>query len=332
MLSGNSVRVSVKSVRFQRGGILGLGMIKNRKPNTYVHPEKVSFKSKSLKFIMKVTGIKSALEKNLKKGKIKNDAAPMPKSFPKKFNTREELIGGRMVWTIAAKENPSDKVIFFFHGGAYVFNVYPQHWNLIEKLIEKTGATFVMHDYPLVPQHTQKETFDHTTQVYEMVLEKYGSKKILFVGDSAGGGLALAFAQTLALQSKQLPEQLILSAPWLDITLTNPGILEIDKNDKMLGVTGLQMAGKAYAGKLDLDDSRLSPINGDFQNLPPISIFIGTHDIFWADVKKLKSNLSKENIPLNYYEYPKMFHNWCIMVGLSESKSVINQMSKLIQQ
>ena len=296
----------------------------------YIHQEKESFTSKTMKFVMKLAGVKTALEKGLKKGKVKNDPAPIPSSISKKYQVETETIDGFKVWTLAPKKSKSDKVIFFFHGGAYVFNVYKQHWQLIDKLIEETGATIVVHDYPLVPQYTHKEAFDFTYKVYDNLMAKYQSETKYFMGDSAGAGLALAFAQLLRNEGKPLPEQIILSAPWLDVTIENPEVKTIDKDDKMLGIEGLQMAGKAYAGELDAKDYRISPIYGDFKNLPKISIFIGSHDLFWADAKKLKAKLDKADIPMNYFEYPKMFHNWWIMVGLPESKSVIKQVASLI--
>jgi acetyl esterase/lipase len=73
--------------------------------------------------------------------------------------------------------------------------------------------------------------------------------------------------------------------------MTNPDILAVDKYDKLLCIKGLQLAGEAYADKLDLKDYRVSPIYGDLNQLPKISIFIGTHDLFIADSRKLKSKL-----------------------------------------
>ncbi len=153
---------------------------------------------------------------------------------------------------------------------------------------------------------------------------------MFFVGDSAVSGLALSYAQYLRNGEKKLPEQIILSAPWLDVTMSNPEIPNIDKDDKMLGIQGLKMAGKAYAGRFETTDYRVSPIYGEFEGLPKISVFIGTHDLFWADTKKLKTKLDKANIPMNYFEYPNMFHNWWIMVGLPESKNVVRQVSSLL--
>lgn len=296
----------------------------------YTHNVRESFMSKVMKFIMSIVNVKTALEKGLQTGKIKNAPAPILGSISKKYDIQTETIDGFKVWTLSPKKNKSDQVIFFFHGGAYVFNVYKQHWQLLDKLIASTGATIVIHDYPLVPQYTQKEAFEFSDKVYEQIMAKYPSETKYFIGDSAGAGLALAFAQYLRNEGRPLPDQIILSAPWLDVTLENPEVEKIDKDDKMLGIKGLQMAGKAYAGALDTKDYRVSPIYGDFKDLPLISMFIGTHDLFWADCKKLKARLEKANIPMNYFEYPKKFHNWWISVGMPESKSVIGQVSKLI--
>ena len=54
------------------------------------------------------------------------------------------------------------------------------------------------------------------------------------MGDSAGGGLALGLEETLSLNNKQLPAKTILISPWLDTSMTNPKIDEIQPRDKVL--------------------------------------------------------------------------------------------------
>src|SRR5690606_3466899 len=113
---------------------------------------------------------------------------------------------------------------------------------------------------------------------------------IVFMGNSAGGGLALGFAQKLRNENRTQPQpsQLILISPWLDITLSNPDIRMVDKKDKLLSIKGLRMAAKAYASSVDGNDFRVSPIYGDFSGLGKISLFIGTNDLFVADARKFK--------------------------------------------
>ena len=182
----------------------------------------------------------------------------------------------------------------------------------------------------MAPSSNCEDAIGFIGHVYQKLLTKHSAENIVLTGDSSGAGLALGFAMTLRNENKPQPSQIILLSPWLDVTMSNEDMLEIDKKDKMLGIEPLQLAGKVYAGKLDLKDYRVSPVYGDFSGLGVISVFIGTHDLFVADCRKLKSIAEISNISINYFEYPKMFHGWFILRSMKEAKAAINQISSLI--
>jgi len=294
----------------------------------YIHDRPESFMSKISKLILWLLGMKKSIEKDMTSSNINQEAAPVPKSLLTNFQIDLDENNGRKVWTVRSKQNGSDQVILYLHGGAYIYNIYKEHWQLIEKLLKKTGATIVVPDYPLAPQFNSTEALAFMHTVYQKLLEKFTPGNISLIGDSAGGGLAFAFVQSLRNDSRSLPQQLILLSPWLDVAMKNPDIHAVDKYDKILGIKGLQLAGEAYADKLDLKDYRVSPIYGDLNQLPKISIFIGTHDLFIADSRKLKSKLESANIPFNYFEYPKMMHVWIVVSALKEAKYCVSQIVK----
>lgn len=298
---------------------------------TYIHSEKASFTSKMIQSMSSLFGVKKGGDMNKKSNQSASTEVPtpIPKSMYKRYDIQESIVSSRKVWTIEPKENVSDKVILYLHGGAYVSTIKKYHWKFAEELILKTNATIVIPDYPLAPGSNCENAIDLVSQVYQELLKKHSSENIDLMGDSSGGGLALGFAMQLSKENKPQPNQIILLFPWLDVTMTNKDILEIDKKDKILGIKPLQIAGKAFAGELDLSDYRISPIYGDFSGLGKISIFIGTHDLFVADCRKLKTLANKSNISMNYFEYPKMFHGW-ILASMRESKVAVNQISSLI--
>jgi acetyl esterase/lipase len=152
------------------------------------------------------------------------------------------------------------------------------------------------------------------------------------MGDSAGGGLALGFAQKIRNEKLKQPEQIILFSPWLDLSMSNPEIVKFDKFDKILSIEGLKIAGKKYADAMSLTDFRVSPIYGDFSNLGMISIFTGTSDVLIADARKLKQLLEIQNINFNYFEYSGMFHDWVVVTSLSETKDVLSRINELFVQ
>ncbi|HMG68099.1 MAG TPA: alpha/beta hydrolase, partial [Chitinophagaceae bacterium] len=191
-------------------------------------------------------------------------------------------------------------------------------------------CTIAAPDYPLAPDHNYKDSFEMVEALYQQLLDSINSNDLILMGDSAGGGFALALAQKLRNEQGVQPEQIILLSPWLDITLANPDILKIEKDDPYLKKEDLQQAGKLYAGDTSTDDYRLSPVNGSLNDLGKISIFAGSAEILVADARKLKSKAESEGIPISYFEYENMFHAW-MFLNLPESNRAKQEIIDLIQ-
>jgi acetyl esterase/lipase len=296
----------------------------------YVHDKNPSFLAHATKLILKIALTKDDNAQALELNSDNARAAKIPKKYFKEFKIDTFHVSGRNVYSISPKEKVSDKVILYLHGGAYINNIITQHWWLIAALIRKTNAKVIVPDYPLAPQYTVKDAMPFLDKVYALLQTKSASKNLIFIGDSAGGGLALAFAQNLKQKAQEQAAQIILLSPWLDISNSNSEMLSIEKKDHILGIKGLKAIGKLWLGELSASNYLVSPIYGDLEDLGTISVFIGGHDIFIADTNKFKRLLEQKNITFNYFEYPKMFHVWIAATYLKESKLAINQISELI--
>ena len=257
---------------------------------------------------MAILGRKTSIERNLKAGRFSSKPAELPKTLLSDFQQEAVEVGSRKVWTFRSNYENSKKVILYIHGGGYMSNLTKYDWAFVEQLLIKARCTLVVPDYPLVPDSNYVDVYCFFDRLYSMLISGTPHEDIIFLGNSAGGGIAFGFAQKLRNERSPQPSQIILNSPWLDITMSNPKIIEIDKKDKVLGINGLKMAGQAYAAGLDQKDFRVSPIYGDYSGLGLISLFVGTHDLFLADSRKLKERMKNQNIAMNYFEYPKMFH------------------------
>lgn len=296
----------------------------------YVHQEHESFASRIITFFARVLRFKTKIERDIQSGKIDNKPANLPASLVENALIDISEIDGKKIWTIKPKQDQTDKVILFLHGGAYIYSMQDVHWQFAEELLRKTNATIIIPDYPLAPQATALDAFAFMDALYAEILETTSPEQLILMGDSAGAGLALGFVQSLRNENKPLPQQLILLAPFLDVAMRNPDNVDAEKQCHILTIKGLQLAGTAYAGTLDLKDYRVSPIYGDFSGLPKLSIFIGTSDLFIADVRKLVSKLENENIAFNTFEYPKMVHDWVVLPNLPEAYHALEQVVSLI--
>ena len=190
-----------------------------------------------------------------------------------------------------------DRVVFYIHGGYYVYQMGSEQMATMNRIANQTNAMIVMPIYRLAPFTTAERGHETMAALYEKVCSENEGKKIVLMGDSAGGGYSLALAEGLSQRGLSQPDELILLSPWVDVTMSNLGIS--DYYDPMLTVTMGKLSGEAWAGSLPMDDWLVSPIYGDLSDLKNVSIFVGTRELFYPDdtllYEKLKGN---ENVTL----------------------------------
>ncbi len=186
----------------------------------------------------------------------------------------------------------TERVIFYIHGGYYVYQMGSEQMSTMNRLANEANAAIVMPIYPLAPFHTTEDNYETMMALYGQVCRKFEGKKIILMGDSAGGGYALALAEGLTAHGLAQPDELILLSPWVDVTMSNPKME--DCYDPMLTVTMGRMSGQAWAGILPMDNWQVSPIYGELSDLKNVTIFVGTREMFYPDdallAEKLRDN------------------------------------------
>lgn len=227
------------------------------------------------------------------KGKQKKYSLPI---FFKMQDTIETVSVEDMQLFYINVESQSNELIIYLHGGAYVNEILPFHWIMLDKLAKQLDCTFIIPDYPLAPIHSFEESYEKLTVLYQKVLKYYSNKKIILMGDSAGGGLALGLSLYWANLALPQPDKLILLSPWLDLTMNNPEIDKFMDVDPSLKKDELIVDANYWANGTDLKDYRLSPIYGDFSALKEVVLFVGTHELFYPDVTLLYEKLKEKNI------------------------------------
>ena len=251
---------------------------------------------------------------------------------PPRFLTGVEIevtsVSGWPVYTVTPRGGAVPRRAVYLHGGAYVFEITMQHWQLVAHLAVRTGTRFTVPIYPLAPAATASTIVPIVANLAATLIAEVGADRVTIMGDSAGGGMALAVAMQLrdrgrersadaaqpdAAQLAAAQPRTILISPWLDISGTDPQLAVIAPRDPWLAVPGSHAAGAVYRGELGEDDPMVSPINGDLEGLGRITMFSGTRDILNADAARLVARARTENIPLDYHEAPEMIHVWPLL-------------------
>ena len=249
-------------------------------------------------------------------------------------NIEQKMYMNRKVFILTPENvEKTDMVILYFHGGSYMAEIAQEHWSFLEKIINNTGATVIIPDYQLSPKHNYKDVFDMVVPLYNEIVSKINLENFVVMGDSAGGGLALALEEKITSENSEykLPVKTILISPWLDVRLGNPEIDEAQKNDKQLNKDTLKLAGIAYAGNDDINSYLVNPVDGDLSKLQNITIFTGTYDILNPDVHVLEERAKTQGIRIDVREYEGASHIWILKDSKEEKELIDEAFNELIE-
>lgn len=230
---------------------------------------------------------------------------------------------GMQVFTFGDKK--AENTIVYIHGGAYVNEINWQHYLYCMLLSRKLDAYVLAPVYPLAPHHNSIETFELVTDLYKNVIQNHNN--VILMGDSAGGGFVLSFAQYLKTINLPQPKNIIVFSPWVDISMGNSPY--DSENDPILGEIGLKEIGKSWAGNLDVTDYRVSPIFGNNDHIAKTLIFAGENEIFYKDIKKYVEKLKKEGVDIKFIIGEGLFHIYPLF-PIPEAKYAFNQIKKEI--
>ena len=218
-------------------------------------------------------------------------------------------------------------IIFYFHGGAYVYQLNEAQVYTAVKMARGTNSKLIIPLYPLAPKHTVIETYDLLDKLYNEIINNNIYSQIVFAGDSAGGGLALGFAEYLLDKNIKNPDKLVLISPWVDISMENKEIDDYIDLDPMLNKDSLIIEGKMWKGELSDKDYRVSPIYGNMQGLGDTLTFTGTRELFYPDLILLHQKLQESNVNSNLEVGENMNH---VYVGYP-IKEADEAMDKIIE-
>lgn len=232
----------------------------------------------------------------------KGPSAP-PAALATRLSVGTHRVVGFDVHRVSRPSAAVRPVVVYLHGGAYVSEIAPQHWSLVERIATDLDVEVWVPIYGLAPDHTATEAHTLVATLLETLYDE--GRDCWLAGDSAGGGLALAAAQ--AAIGRSTVRGLTLIAPWLDLAMRNPEVDALEPHDPWLTRAGLRPVADAWAGGLSLDDPRVSPLHGPVEGLPPVEIWVGTRDITYPDCRLLRDRLAGR-VPVGFHELAGGLH------------------------
>ena len=234
---------------------------------------------------------------------------------------------GMQVFTLNG--NGDGPLTLYLHGGAYInpFNAY--QWRFMDRLTRETGCTTVAPAYHLAPHADYARAYDDLSGLYRDLLAENPGRRIVLMGDSAGGGLALGLAEYLLEQGDPLPERLILFSPWVDVSMDNPDIEAYLPVEPMLHLELVKIHGQYWAGDAGTHCWMVSPLFGEMAGLPPVTAYCGTREILYPDILLARDRLAAAGVDVDLRVGKGLNHDWPLM-PLPEADAAFKEICALV--
>lgn len=224
---------------------------------------------------------------------------------------REQVDAGGVPseWFIP-REGSSDDVVLYLHGGSYVFGSTLTHGDLIARLALGTGTRALGLNYRLAPEHPFPAQLHDTVAAYRWLLSTgVKPERVVFCGDSAGGGLALSSMVSLREQGLPLPAGAVLTAPWVDLECSGESAVSNaphDWGDKSMLLHWAQW----FLGGANPREPLASPLYADLRGLPPLFVHVGSAELQLDDARRLSEAARSQGVRVHLEVWPEMVHNF----------------------
>jgi monoterpene epsilon-lactone hydrolase len=220
-----------------------------------------------------------------------------------------ETGGVRAEWIRPATAKPG-LTILFLHGGGYTLGSLASHRDLATRIAKAAAANTLAIEYRLAPEHPHPAALDDAMHAYRWLLDTgHAADEIAIVGDSAGGGLAIATALAARDASLPRPGALALLSPWVDLHCDTPSL--VNSADPLMQPGPVKLMAMGYLAGQDPRSPLISPLfAADLSGLPRTLVQVGTIDGLRDDGQRFAELARKAGVDVTYEVWEDMFHGW----------------------
>jgi epsilon-lactone hydrolase len=249
--------------------------------------------------------------------------------FEHRFSVVTESLSGFASYSIARRGTLPTRTILYLHGGGFMAPISAWQVSYAARMADELEARVVLPDYPLAPEHTWRDSHRELVELAERLAT---GDELVIAGDSSGGGLALAIAESVRDRGGPQPSRLLLISPWVDLTTSTPETPGLDAIDPWLFIGKV----KAYAGwwagtPEDLGRPEVSPGLGDLSGLPPALMFCGTRDLLVPGCRLLARRAADAGWDLTYVEEPGLIHVYPLLPLIPEARGAWRRTVEFLQ-
>ena len=255
-----------------------------------------------------------------------------PQGLPHGVCAREVLeaeVSGELLY---AEGNPEDTTVLYIHGGGFVVGSTKTVRPFTGRLVSLLGLNVLSISYRLAPEHPYPAAHEDCMSAYRWLLRQPFGKRIVIMGESAGGNLVLGTVLHAKDEGLRLPECSVLLAPTVQYDQVFPSYIENLKTECM--VSNLSEETRAvYLCSNDpaaLHDPYFAPYYGDFVGFPTTLLIASDSEVLRDDAIFLQDKMRKAGVKSELKLYHGLMHTFPLIPAIPESKQAYREIRAFV--
>lgn len=236
-------------------------------------------------------------------------------------------------WWFRPDGDTEGRIVLYLHGGAYIAGSHGTHRGLAATFARHAEAEVLLPEYRLAPEHRFPAAIDDALATWRWLVEEHGADpaRCAFVGDSAGGGLALALAVAARDAGLPMPGGIACMSPWTDLTGSGGSVLDNDQHDIWLDGPLIAPGGRLYAPEHP-DHPLASPLFADLHGLPAMLLHVGTHEVLLDDARQMVARARAHGVDASIGEFDGMWHVFQAIPGVPEARRSLRELGAFVRR
>jgi acetyl esterase/lipase len=235
---------------------------------------------------------------------------------------------------IRTTNSATDHVLFYIHGGAFVFGSPNTHSAMVAQLAKKIGARAIVPQYRLAPEAPYPAAPNDVRAAWGALCDSGVSPQNIVVGgDSAGGALAFGLIASLLSEGAPVPGAVFGLSPLADLTFSGESLQSNAEADVVLPAERAVELADLFLQGADKKSLTVSPLHGDFHGAPPAWITVGDTEILLDDARYLDAKLQAHGVETTLVVTDDLPHVWPIFHNmLPEGRQTLSALANWIKQ
>jgi monoterpene epsilon-lactone hydrolase len=151
------------------------------------------------------------------------------------------------------------------------------------------------------------------------------------IGDSAGGGLAVALLVAVRDAGEPLPAAAVLMSPTVDLTSSGASMTDRADQDPISTPAMLRQFASDYLAGADARTPLASPLFAALAGLPPLLVQAGTADLLLSDSERLATAAAAAGVDVTLEIGEGLPHVYQLMLGTPEAAEATDQIGKFLR-